>query len=71
MSLDIKLKEAVEVAVEEIGQPPAVARKVIAWLRAISSGNEDISDSAQTKRRLELIYNSAVLVRPSDSTGED
>ena len=71
MSLDIKLTEAIKAAVEEAGQQPAVARQLIAWLRAINSGNEDISDSAQTKRRLEVLYDRTVVDQTSTSRGED
>ena len=71
MSLDIKLTDAVKAAVTEVGQPPAVARQLIAWLRAINAGNENISDSAQTKQRLKALYDSAVVVQASISTGED
>lgn len=71
MSLDIKLTDAIETAVEENGQPTAVGTKLIAWLRAINSGNENIGDTAQTKQRLIDLYGSAVVVRPRNLRGED
>jgi hypothetical protein len=56
MMVDPKIKEAIEEAVEEAGQSPALTRRLIAWLEAVTSGNEDINDSAAADRHLEMLY---------------
>ena len=56
MSLDIKIRSAIEEAVEESGQPFTVANRLIAWFEAINEGNEDISDRDQATRRSESLY---------------
>lgn len=38
MGIDPALEEAVQSAVDELGQPRPVANRVIAWLRALSEG---------------------------------
>lgn len=56
MSLDVRITEAIEEAVEEAGQPASLARRLIAWFEAIASGNEDINDSAVTGRHLDVLF---------------
>lgn len=56
VSLDPRISEAIRSAVEEAGQSPALARKLIAWLEAVTSGNEDINDTASADRHLEVLY---------------
>lgn len=56
MSLDSKVAEAIRDSVENCGQPPALARKIIAWLEAVASESEDINDVAAADRHLEVIY---------------
>lgn len=55
MSVDPKIKEAIDLAVKEAGQPEGLARKLTRWFEAISSGNEDINN-AESASRLELLY---------------
>ena len=56
MSLDSKIKNAIEMAVQKSGQPSTVANRLIAWFEAINDGNEDINDRAHVDRRLEFLY---------------
>lgn len=56
MSVDKKITEAIEKAVEQHGQPYSLATKIIAWLEALSAGNEDLNDKQSADRRLELLY---------------
>lgn len=44
MSLDQEMIRAVEEAVQEVGQPTTVAKRIIAWLEAMSSGETTRSD---------------------------
>lgn len=61
MSLDPKIVEAVKTASAAAGQPPALARRIVAWLQAVADESEDINDIAATDRRLELIYEAVTL----------
>jgi hypothetical protein len=59
MSLDPKVKEAIEGAVAESGQDATLALKLIRWFEAIASGSEQISDRQSAFRHLELLYEAA------------
>ena len=56
MSVDSKIVEAIEKAVAQHRQPHTLATKIVAWLEALSAGNEDINDKQSADRRLELLY---------------
>lgn len=56
MSLDSKISQAIKDAVDTAGQSPALARRLIAWMEAVTSGNEDIADQAAAARHLEVLY---------------
>jgi len=56
MSVDPKIKEAIEPAVEEAGQTPSLARCLGRWFEAIATGNENINDRQSADRHLELLY---------------
>lgn len=56
MSLDPKIREAIEAAVSEADQPEGLARKLTRWFEAIATGNEDINDTQSANRHLELLY---------------
>lgn len=73
MSLDPKIVEAVRTAAEEGGQPPALARRLVAWLEAAADESEDINDIAVTDRRLEIIYDAVALdgAAAGAAAGED
>ena len=71
MSLDPKIVEAVKTASAEAGQPPSLARRIIAWLEAVADESEDINDIAATDRRLELIYEAVSLGADDADEGSD
>ncbi|MEZ4706537.1 MAG: CxC ATPase DNA modification system associated small protein [Caldilineaceae bacterium] len=56
MSVDTKIIEAIEKAVAQHRQPSSLATKIVAWLEALSAGNEDLNDKQSADRRLELLY---------------
>jgi hypothetical protein len=56
MSIDIKNIEAIKEAANEAGQPASLARRLIAWMEAVTSGNENLSDPASVERHLEVLY---------------
>ena len=70
MSMDIKITEAIEAAVEEAGQPPAVAKRMVAWLEAINSGKENIDDPARSERRLEVLYEGTIVDKDNPLEGK-
>ena len=55
MAIDPRIREAIEVAVEEGGQDTSLSRKLVAWFEELSSGNEGIDDA---ERHLKLLYDS-------------
>lgn len=61
MSLDTKITQAIKDAVEDAGQSPALARRLIAWMEAITSGNEDPADQAAASRHIEILYAEATV----------
>ena len=44
MALDNRIEEAIKAAVIEVGQSDALARRLIAWMTALVSENEDINN---------------------------
>lgn len=68
MKIDTRISEAIQDAVEEAGQPRELARRLIAWIEAVASGNEDINDQATAARHLEVLFDGTVV---SNSDGED
>jgi hypothetical protein len=56
MALDPKLTEAIRSAVADAGQSPALSRRLIAWMDAVTSGNEDLNDAGASLRHLEQLY---------------
>ena len=56
MSLDPKIKEAIQIAVSEAGQNDTLARYLNAWMNAIVSGNEDVNDKQSAGRHLKLLF---------------
>lgn len=61
MAIDPKMKEAIEDVVDTIAQPETVAKRLIAWIEQIVSGNEDINDKQFANRHLELLYDAIVV----------
>jgi len=61
MTLDPRITQAINEAVEEAGQPETLARRLIAWFEAVTSGNEDINDDATAARHLEVLFDGTVV----------
>lgn len=47
MALDKALEVSIKQAVQEVGQPPALGARIIAWLEVLSEG--DVSPEQQDK----------------------
>ena len=68
--IDKHIKQAIEEAVEDENQPHTLASRLIAWLEALTSGNEDINDRPATTRRLEVLFEGTI-VKDVDRKYED
>ena len=58
MTVDERISQAIKEAVDEAGQPNALARRLIAWVESVMSENEDINDWETTVRHLEVLFES-------------
>lgn len=61
MPLDTRIVHAINEAVEEAGQPEALARRLTAWVEAVTSGNEDINDQSEAERHLEVLFEGTII----------
>ena len=68
MTLDARIIQAIQEAVEEAEQPATLACRLIAWFEAVTSGNEDINDQNAAARHLEVVFEGTVV---SDDGDED
>ena len=68
MALDKKIAEAVRNAVAGEKQPEAVANRFIAWLEALSDGNESLGNLDTTNRFLNDLFES---IKLSDEVASD
>ena len=68
MSLDTKITQAIRDSVSDAGQSSALATRLIAWMEAVTSGNEDPADPAAAARHIEMLY---AEVSVSDIGSED
>lgn len=68
MTIDARITQAINEAVREAGQPDTLARRLIAWFEAVTSGNEDINDQATAARHLEVLFEGTVV---ENTDGED
>lgn len=66
--MDPKIKEAIEVAVTEHGQPDSVSKALIAWMSAITSGKEDPHDLSAAARRADILYQETTSTISIDGT---
>lgn len=69
MTLDPRIAQAINEAVEEAGQNETLSHRLIAWFEAITSGNEDINDDATTARHLKVLFDGTIVEGIDD--GED
>jgi len=68
VSLDTKITQAIRDAVSDADQSAALATRLIAWMEAVTSGNEDPADPAAAARHIEMLY---AEVSVSDIDSED
>lgn len=56
MALDNRIESAIREAVNEEGQNPKVADRVIAWLDALTNGNETLGDTSAVTRHIQDLF---------------
>lgn len=61
MPIDARITQAINEAVEEAGQPKGLARRLIAWFEAVTTGIEDINDVPTAARHLEVLFEGTVV----------
>jgi len=66
MPIDPQIESAIRMSVEKSKQAGSLADKLIAWVKAINSGNEEINDPEAASRHLELIYEETAIVVKDD-----
>lgn len=66
MTIDARITQAIQEAVDEAGQPETLARRLVAWFEAVTSGNEDINDHAAAARHLEVLFEGTVASTEGD-----
>ena len=60
--MDQRVIAAIDEAVQEVGETPALAKKIAAWLESLSNGNARLADRDTTDRHLELLFQSVTSV---------
>ncbi len=70
MNLDRRVVAAIDEAVKELGETPALAEKITAWLDSLAGGNARLSERDSTDRHLELLYQSVVAETEEEQSGE-
>lgn len=57
--METQIEKAIFDATEAYGQPPEVATKIVAWLRALKEGSENIDESSSAMQRAGILYEAA------------
>ena len=68
--LDSRIRAAVVKAVQEAGQPPELASKVVAWMEQVAIGNERTGDRDAAARHLDLLFETTVVALESSEDGD-
>jgi len=69
MNLDKRVVTAIEEAVKELGESPALAEKITAWLDSLAGGNDRLSDRDTTERHVELLYQTVLVGTEEEQPG--
>lgn len=55
MNIDQEIVEAINEAVEKLGQDSTVADNLTAWVSSVAGGNDSLTNPEQVQRRLDLL----------------
>lgn len=69
MNLDKRVVIAINEAVEQAGETPALAEKIVAWIDSLAGGNARLSDRDSTERHLELLYRNVTAEEDEEKAG--
>jgi hypothetical protein len=69
MSLDKRVVVAIQEAVRELGESPALAQKIVAWMDSLAEGNARLEDRDATQRQVELLYEEVVSAEEPEPEG--
>jgi len=69
MSLDRRVVVAIHEAVKEMGESPALAQKIVAWMDSLAEGNARLDDRDTTHRQVELLYEEVVAAEEPEPEG--
>ena len=69
MNLDKRVVAAINEAVNEAGETPALAEKIVAWIDSLAGGNARLADRDSSDRHLELLYQSVIAEIDEDGAG--
>jgi len=61
MSIDSKIKDSIEEAVQNFDQDKALSAKLLAWFEELAKGNEELQDKESVLRHIELLYDNCVV----------
>jgi len=68
--IDPILRKAIVQSTEMAGQPSDLALRLIAWIEALVSGNEELTDREATRTRMERLMEAIVVPADDDSGGD-
>jgi hypothetical protein len=69
MNLDKRVVTAINEAVKEAGETPALAEKIVAWIDSLAGGNARLADRDSADRHLELLYQNVIAEIDEDGAG--
>lgn len=70
MSIDSRIKNAIQDAVREAQQNPSLADKLIAWFEGLATENESLGDRDSVSRHLEMLYEATEVEIDDEQPGE-
>jgi len=70
MNLDKRVVAAIDEAVKELGESPALGEKISAWLESLAGGNARLADRDATDRQVELLYQDVAVIAEEEPSEE-
>lgn len=64
--MESEIESAIHEAVQKHGQSADLANKLIAWMKALKSGNEQIEDRQSYALRTNVLYESVIVVESDE-----
>lgn len=64
--MEEQIDTAIRRAVSKYRQPAELENKIIAWMKALTSGNEQIDDAQSAQQRVGVLYDAVVVSEIED-----